>query len=61
MNTAIIVFLVTYTVITLASIVVSIWDAKLRCKYQEENDACIYAMYRELKRYNDNLENQKQE
>lgn len=61
MNIAIIIFLITYTVITLASIVVSIWDAKLRCKCQKENNACIYALYRELERYNDNLENQKRE
>lgn len=61
MNTAIIAFMITYIVVTLASVVVSIWDAKLRCKYQEENDACIFALYRELKRYNDNLENQKPE
>ena len=61
MDIAIIVILAVYSVLTLASIVVSIWESKLRCKYQAENDACIYALYRELKRYNDNLDNQKTE
>lgn len=57
MDNVTIVFLVIYSVLTLANVVLTIWYSELIRKYQEEDNVCTYGLYIELKRYNDNYEN----
>lgn len=59
MDNVTIVFLIIYSVLALANVVLTIWYFELKRKYQEEDNVCTYALYRKLKRYNDNYENRK--
>lgn len=40
--------------ISMASMILTIWKTKLETKKQSENSACIYALYKELEKYNNN-------
>lgn len=40
--------------ISMANVILAIWKTKLEAKKQSENSACIYALYKELERYNNN-------
>ena len=46
------VFMVLWVVVSIANIPLTIWKTKLEAKKQSENSACIYALYKELERYN---------
>lgn len=51
------VFMVSWIVVSIANIPLAIWQTKLETKKQSENNACIYALYKELERYNNSTIN----